>query len=441
MLLGVLLILFFAGFLYLVSRNLLWGLIFIAAFLPAYLIRFEVLGVPFTVLEGMILITFIVWFLRRYCHFERASKRVEKSLNNRERDSSTPLRSTRNDSKTEWFLAVGLFLLAATVAVFVSPNLRAALGIWKAYFIEPALFFLVLVTTVKNRDEAEKIIWGLVLGSLPMAILAVIQKFTGWLIPNPFWAAEATRRVTSVFGYPNAVALYLAPILPFAFYFMEHGTWNMEHKIWKRSFMLCVIFFMLLAIIFAQSTGAILALAVVAAITGLVYKRIRYWVIGAVVLFFLIIPFTSFREPLSQEVFLRGRSGQIRLAMWGETVEMLRAHPIFGAGLAGYQSAVGSYHILNWAEIYLYPHNLFLNFWTETGVFGLVSFLWLVVLFFKLGFRKLSGIWEATKINKRLIAALMASMTIILVHGFVDVPYFKNDLSVMFWIFLGLALV
>lgn len=193
----------------------------------------------------------------------------------------------------------------------------------------------------------------------------------------------------------------------------------------------------LLAIIFAQSAGALLALATVAALAGLIYKKTRYWAVGVVVLFFLIVPFTSFREPLSQEVLLRGRSGQLRLNMWGETVEMLRARPIFGAGLAGYQSAVEPYHILNWAEIYLYPHNLFLNFWTETGLAGLAGFLLLVLNFYRLGIKRTRNDELGIR-NQGLMLALLAAMTVILIHGLVDAPYFKNDLAIMFWLLLGL---
>jgi hypothetical protein len=33
----------------------------------------------------------------------------------------------------------------------------------------------------------------------------------------------------------------------------------------------------------------------------------------------------------------------------------------------------------------------------------------------------------------------MAAMVAIIIYGLVDVPYFKNDLSVLFWTILGLA--
>jgi len=31
-------------------------------------------------------------------------------------------------------------------------------------------------------------------------------------------------------------------------------------------------------------------------------------------------------------------------------------------------------------------------------------------------------------------------MIVLLVHGLVDTPYFKNDLSVLFWLIIGLGI-
>jgi hypothetical protein len=48
---------------------------------------------------------------------------------------------------------------------------------------------------------------------LVLVLYAVVQKFTGWGIATPVWTNESTRRVTAFFSSPNAVGLYLAPVL------------------------------------------------------------------------------------------------------------------------------------------------------------------------------------------------------------------------------------
>lgn len=404
-----LLIIFFILFTWLTTRRILNGLLLIVAFLPSYLLRFQILNIPLTALEGMILITTLIWIIQHRHDWKKIG-------------AATLLAKLPPTPYHRWFAATILLLIAATISVFISSDTRAAMGIYKAYFVEPLLFFSVFISTVKTDADKKQIIWALLLGTLPITIFAIIQKFTGWLIPNPFWQAVETRRVTGLFGYPNAVALYVAPLMPLAIY-----LWN--HCLMQRILLRIIILFGILAIIFAQSTGALVALAGIAILFGLAKKKMRPWTFGAMIIFTVIFFITPVKQPFANEVLFQGVSGQLRLNMWGETMEMLKTHPILGAGLANYQTAVAPWHILKWAEIYLYPHNIFITFWSETGLLGLIAFIWLIILFFK------KTIANYTRLSKTLIASLL----IILIHGLVDAPYFKNDLAVIFWTILGLA--
>src|SRR5438445_804458 len=59
-------------------------------------------------------------------------------------------------------------------------------------------------------------------------------------------------------------------------------------------------------------------------------------------------------------------------------MRMLAHRPIFGSGLSGFASAINPYRN-GYAELQIYPHNILLNFWAETGILGLVAFGWLMV--------------------------------------------------------------
>jgi len=90
-------------------------------------------------------------------------------------------------------------------------------------------------------------------------------------------------------------------------------------------------------------------------------------------------------------------------------------------------------------EIYLYPHNLVLNFWSELGLAGLLLFIWIILKYFWLGISSLSLRGSASDrsnltTEKYLVIGLISAMVVIIVHGLVDVPYFKNDLAIMFWL-------
>jgi len=79
-----------------------------------------------------------------------------------------------------------------------------------------------------------------------------------------------------------------------------------------------------------------------------------------------------------------------------------------------------------------YPHNFFLNFYLETGLLGFVSMVGLLALFYK----KIRDLARTKFLY--LATPLAAGMLMIILHGLVDVPYFKNDLSVLFWLVYAL---
>lgn len=403
---------------YLTARRTVYGVYAVLALLPTYLIRFTIGTIPSTILEISILTVAFVWFC----------KLPHKKIYTRAQTRKLFLHS---GALTLWWYLTLFFIIAATVAAFISPSHLSALGIWKAYFIEPLIFFSVCISTLRNRTELRTAFDFLFLGIGIAAILSIIQKFTGWWIPNMFWQAEATRRVTSIYGYPNAFPLIAAPLIPFVFFqIREHSS-----RIARAIYILLGIS-MLLAILFAKSDGALAGLGAGLLAAGFWHKRTR----GYTALFTLLSALTIFFTPPLKNAFaahflFQKFSGQLRLTMWQETIEMLKAHPLQGGGLANYQSAVFPYHTLQWAEIYLYPHNIFLNFWTETGLLGLLGFLALVAYFFVRGF----VLWLSS--SSPLVKTAVIAMIVLLVHGLVDVPYFKNDLSVVFWLIIAIIVL
>jgi O-antigen ligase len=116
---------------------------------------------------------------------------------------------------------------------------------------------------------------------------------------------------------------------------------------------------------------------------------------------------------------------------------MLSHHVLFGAGLSGFATAIGPYWNPTNIDRYTYPHNIVLNFWTETGLLGVFAFGWILVTGFVYawrGWRQAASEWRA--IHLGVLLALVA----VVVHGLVDVPYWKNDLSLEFWALLSLVL-
>lgn len=377
-------------------------LLLIIATLPSYLIRFEILGIPSTLLEGMLLLFFIVWTITR-----RPS--IKQLL-----------------PPTKHLLPILLLLLAACIGTLISPNTTSAIGILKAYFIEPIILFLILRYEFQQTNTqylVSNIYKILSLSTLILSLIAIYQYATGTGIPIP-WDIE--RRVTSIFDYPNALGLFLGPIVIIT---TLKGIQTIKNKHRTTgAFYLTTALTSSLAIILAQSEAAIVATIATLLIASIVHKRTR--TIG-IALSILIAVIAMSYTPIRAKLLLKDYSGGVRLTQWYETSDLIQDNWLLGTGLSGYPQAFEPYHTATHIEIFQYPHNIILNIWTELGLLGLIAVAWLGYILIKpSGKHPLST-------NQVIAILALVQMTI---HGLVDVPYFKNDLAILTWILIAIAL-
>ena len=438
------------------------------AALPAYQIRFNLGFLPMTLLEAMILVLFAVWFIKSW------------------RAGELPLfsRQSRGVQNYPFYLEIILLLIIAFVSAAVAGFTNASLGILKAYFIEPIMFFIVFVNIFSARggpawgwqikENKENIFWALAISAFVVSAVAIYQWLTGNLLPL---AWQGSGRVTGVFSYPNALGLYLGPIIPVLVGFLLslrakrsnpiNFSTSYFYGIAASSIML-LLAMTGLAIYFSHSQGALIGLIIAAVVFGILYNlrsRVMVMVIAVIALITLSLS-PALLGRLQSKILLRDLDGQIRRQQWTETKKMLLdGRVIFGAGLANYQRAVAPYHqegIFVWdyddpdflqkirasaefraahwqpLEIYLYPHNIFLNFWTELGLAGMLLFIWVIVKYFYIGITLLLKLKKNVTSYWLLVTGLLCAMIVIIVHGLVDAPYFKNDLAVLFWVIVGM---
>lgn len=427
--------------------------------LPAYGIHFNIGPLPSNLLEVMVWVVFLFWFFKDsgLTQFLRGADRIQRFKNARLTKQPYP-----------FGVELVLLVTVALVGVVVGGMTNQALGIWKAYFFEPALLYIVIFNLWGKGFNLPKMLWPLLASASALSLFAIYQKFTGDFIVNPLWAAEATRRVTSVFSYPNAVGLFLGPLVPLFIGWLAYAKFICRAP---RKLILLIAMattLSLIAIIFAKSVGALVGVAAAVFIIGLLATsktRIATLLIVVVGLVgFAAMPVV--RAKVIKKVTAHDLSGEIRRLQWRETLMMLNdGHYIFGAGLANYQRVIAPYHqegffvddgqpnfvervksdaafrakVWQPVEIYLYPHNIVLNFWSELGLAGLLLFIRVFIKYFVISIQNLkSKIQNQENQYRYLVLGLAGSMVVTIIHGLVDVPYFKNDLAVMFWLFVAM---
>jgi len=215
-----------------------WSLFLILALLPAYQIRFQIFGIPLTFLEVLILVLFVVWLIKKIKYRQYPVFNYKK----------LGILS----------LLISLWFLASIIAIFISPDLRAGAGIWKAYFLEPILFLVVFSDVIKNKKDLKLAMGALIFSGLLVALYAFYQKITGQGVwSTEIWGQPKILRATGFFPHPNFLGLYLGPlfILGLGYMFSDFKK--------NISFIVKILIFSVLffgSLIFAKSEGAIIAI-------------------------------------------------------------------------------------------------------------------------------------------------------------------------------------
>lgn len=415
---------YFLLFCLLAWKNFRWATLLFIVLLPTYLIRFNLFQVgkilfPSTILEFSFAALFLVWLLKY---------------------SRQDITQVVNFCKSHrvFSVAAGVLFLSSVVSIFVSDMPIPSFGEWRAYFLEPVLFFFILIgrkEIFKNND----LFWALGVSTLSITIFAIVQKFTGWGIATPEWTNLATRRVTAFFSSPNAVGLYAAPILMLGVAVLAstikqaQGTVVKITELFRRPAVLALSVTTLLAvfaIIFTKSQGAWIGVGagILVFIFFVGYKKIAVGLALAGIVFSLVVP--SMREA----VLFQDQANKNRLRLWGYSWTFLKESPknfVLGTGVRQFFRKVQKpYYDKYVMERLIYPHNILLNFWTEIGLLGMLAVVVMISYVFYLG----------NKIRKKNVimgAGIMSAFTVLVVHGLVDVPYFKNDLAFLFWILIA----
>ncbi len=404
-------VMYFLFFFFLAWKNFRFAIVLFIVFLPAYLIRFQLGPLPSTVLELSFGGLSLVW-LAKYSWYDFAN-----------------IVAMAKKHKL-FFIAFSLFFVSSVVSVAISDLLILSLGVWRAYFLEPMVFFLILMGR-KNEIKETDLISGLAFSTLSISVYAIVQKFTGWGIATQEWTNEITRRVTAFYTSPNAVGLYLAPVVMILLCIIYKMREKRNKNFWLAS---VVVFLSLMAIFFTKSQGTWIGLGagMLVFLFFIDFKKIAVAIAILGIIFSLTVPF------LRQAVLFQDQAGQNRLRLLGYTEIFLTKSPqnfILGTGLGEFFRKVQKpYYNDKIMERLIFPHSIFINFWTEIGLLGMLA---LVVILGHTFY--LSG--KIRKWDKIMGAGLLGMLTVIVAHGLVDVPYFKNDLAFLFWILVAVVLI
>jgi polysaccharide biosynthesis protein PslG len=319
-----------------------------------------------------------------------------------------------------------LFFLAASASVVAAEFPRYALREWRTDVLEPLILFgLILLVRPRLKLMLDALLFG--------GLIVILAGFAQYATRHGI-QAEGVLRMVGVYRSPDNFALYLARLVPIAAALALLApvgrSWRVVYGMGAALGLAAV----LLSFTRGAWIGVFVALLVVAGFAG------RRWLAaglaggaGAAA----VLSTLQARRIQSLFQLTPGSTGFTRLALWQAAARMIDDHPLFGIGLDNFLYQYPRY-ILSDARNepdLSHPHNLLLDFWSRIGIFGLAALIWIEVVFFGMAARIIgkTGGW-----NRAAAIGLLASMVDCLVHGLVDNSYFLIDLSLLFWLSIGL---
>jgi O-antigen ligase len=297
------------------------------------------------------------------------------------------------------------------------------LGQLKAFVVEPVLLFYAVILLFKKDDLVIPIRW-LFWSSVIIAALGLLQYPTLIFLPMRFWGTGLeVQRITSFFEYPNALALFLSPLFGF-FLVITLNNFKFSPKKWLDILGLIMIF---LGIVLTFSRGAWIALGLTIFFLGFKRFGLKKTIVPAIILILTLLVTPQTRQRIT--LGLTDPSSLAHRELMTVAVNKVMASPLTGNGLYGFRTTLVNANFTG--EILNYPHNIFLNFWLELGLLGLISFSLILIEVFK----------QNKKSPNTYTFAVGIFMIILLIHGLFDAPYFKNDLAILFWFMTSLSFI
>jgi O-antigen ligase len=376
------------------------------------------------------------------------------------------------------FLVLGFGLLVLTLVIFLRrQNFTLQLDIVNASFIAYFISHLISIFWAPAKSEAifytEKVFLSLILFLLAsflfhyseqlllntckiLVFVAIIYLFVAFsqILKLSSFSYDSMYNVNSLSGHKNLFASFLFLVSIFFVFGSLHSS-----KLWKYIFgglaMICFGFILLLQtravwlglIVAISSAIVFVSLKWLKSGLKLNYKAVLIGIITLLCLVGIIIfvlyqtnSLDSFLSRINVFNFSKSASGIERLAVWDKTWSLIKENFCFGVGAGNWQVKYPKFSISGISEAlegatFQRPHNDFLWIFSETGIFGLISFLLLFSIPIAISIHTFLKVpFSNTSVSKLLIACFLIGFLVI---SFFDFPKERIELLVLSFLLLA----
>jgi O-antigen ligase len=267
-------------------------------------------------------------------------------------------------------LCLGALFLGTAFPIFGEERFE----FWQGYMLMPGLLLLVAAVEPTRRQMAAMVV------VMCLSCLMLDRSFASEISGRDFSKfSNELRDVGGNMGYAgtNGLGAFEAQ---FTMLLLALAAFERRRLLRLGYYALSV--FSMFCLMYSLSRGAYLALFAGCLFLGAVKQRKLLLLTAAFLLTWTAIvpPAVTERVTMTRQDGELDHSAGTRLTIWEDAVELVDANILTGTGF-------NTYAYMHRVDKYEDTHNFFLKVLVETGVAGLLLFLWLVVKMFRTGYR------------------------------------------------------
>ncbi|MEI6631737.1 MAG: O-antigen ligase family protein [bacterium] len=335
------------------------------------------------------------------------------------------------------------FLVITCLSLLNSVNYRDSFKGGILRLLQYILVLFIVLQEVRDKKHLIKIIFSIFSGLMLISFDGIWQVATGKDFIRGYGPVLniGLRRATASFKDSNLMGIYLSAFAPLAF---GMNIYYLKSK--KAILMFFLSLISLVGIALTYSRPTLLATYIVLFFLGIANRKKA--LVLLLITLTLIAPFIlpgSVKKWAKDVEYnpIRFMCNDDRIAVYRNSLNMIKAHPFIGVGANNYMKQYKKYKDkVEYRNIitldYMYAHNNFIHMAAEVGLLGLLIFIWLLYKLFKESARIYGSLSESYL--KMLALALCACLTAFLVNGLTESSLYYSRVAVIFWYLIGLNL-
>jgi O-antigen ligase len=369
-------------------------------------------------------------------------------------------------------LPIVVFLLAAAFSLVIAYDRHVALRAFREEVFDPLVYLLLAIFCLHTRRDITRLLLALLATAFVVALIGFAQYFVLKDLFASVPMLDASDRVHAMYGSANSIGLLFDYTLPigFALMFTKIRTNSILESWWFRVILLAAYVPLLFVLYESQSRGAWVAIAVALLfVVALSLPNRKALLVGGLAFIVVAVAFALLFHTRIINFIVEDHTSATgvstltkRLYLWQVALNMIHDSPWFGYGMDNWLchyslntlcftphlyhywgSVPGAYNVLRSEPDLSHPHNILLHIWVSMGVFGLLAFISILLLFSWLFARILASLSSGNAQSRMrwMTLGVGAAMLAALIQGMVDSSFLEQDLAFCFWMLVAALLV